>query len=556
MLLGPKTDPNAVHKSDVGNAMIVYPGDDLAAKYNWLKSSDRDAKMGALSSTNPRTLILAPGGYTLTSALVLDTDYVNIIGLASPEDTVVAGAMSSTIVEQTANTISLANFTIQNTNADGGDGLKIDAADNSDSVYKYMNFWTVKQISSGVYGMQDINGTWEFCNSDDFAWVCAPDKKLSATMFYCTAGFKSYAGDNGGVEITGTLKHCTGGDQSFGGCGMYGCPISGQLEDCEAGYNSYAMGKEFSGVAIRCKGGTNCFGGWKGSGTYYGTFSGYVEDCQVVGGFSFGTGHASCVLSGQLRNCIIGSTDAYSQGVLSGSSVAGVTDNGAAATLTTNQDGDNNDLKFTARAKGPGGNDISIEYYPQPIPPLVGKFEYTGLALKLYVKSNGTTTANEVTGYFEADGLANSLVAVENAPGNDGSGAVGSSMSATFLTGGVRPPGFKGNCPWAPVACTADSMVRALDNGCTYTNEGAGGTITFSLPASMPGLEYRFILRTAQQLRIDPYGTETIALSNGQQQGAGKYIWADAIGESCLIKCVEPGKWEHWDSVGTWTAEP
>lgn len=63
------------------NSVFVGPDDNLQDKYDWLKSSDRDAKMGALSATNRRTLILTPGTYTLGTTLTLDADYVDVLEL-------------------------------------------------------------------------------------------------------------------------------------------------------------------------------------------------------------------------------------------------------------------------------------------------------------------------------------------------------------------------------------------------------------------------------------------------------------------------------------------
>jgi hypothetical protein len=104
-------------------------------------------------------------------------------------------------------------------------------------------------------------------------------------------------------------------------------------------------------------------------------------------------------------------------------------------------------------------------------------------------------------------------------------------------------------------AKTADYTVTANDIGKTFTNEGAGGAITFALPAATVGLWYRFNVKAAQELRIDPNGTETIALpSSGAQQAAGAYLTANADGESIEIMCVKAGVWESRYYTGTWTA--
>jgi hypothetical protein len=102
------------------------------------------------------------------------------------------------------------------------------------------------------------------------------------------------------------------------------------------------------------------------------------------------------------------------------------------------------------------------------------------------------------------------------------------------------------------------------DMWATFSNSGmsgsgtAGGVVTFALPAAKVGMGFRFLVQAACPLRIDPNGNETIALpSTGAQGSAGKYIWADAIGESVEIECLVAGTWNVGIGAytGTWTAE-
>lgn len=104
-------------------------------------------------------------------------------------------------------------------------------------------------------------------------------------------------------------------------------------------------------------------------------------------------------------------------------------------------------------------------------------------------------------------------------------------------------------------AKTADYTVTVADNGKLFTNAGASGAVTFALPAATVGLRYQFYVAAAQQLRIDPNGTETIGLppTTGAQQSAGAYIWADAVGEQVEIFCAVTGTWGV-RGHGTWTA--
>lgn len=98
------------------------------------------------------------------------------------------------------------------------------------------------------------------------------------------------------------------------------------------------------------------------------------------------------------------------------------------------------------------------------------------------------------------------------------------------------------------------TVVANTDNGKTFTNEGASGAVTFALPAATVGQWYRFVAKAAQEIRIDPNGTQTIALDTGVQQAAGAYITFNAIGERVSIECVKAGEWETYDPVGTITA--
>src|SRR5690606_25911799 len=82
----------------------------------------------------------------------------------------------------------------------------------------------------------------------------------------------------------------------------------------------------------------------------------------------------------------------------------------------------------------------------------------------------------------------------------------------------------------AVVADADGATLTAAQSGSVVTNLGAAGAATFALPAATVGLEFLFYVLAAQELRIDPNGTETIGLpSSGAQQAAGKYIGADAV---------------------------
>lgn len=105
-------------------------------------------------------------------------------------------------------------------------------------------------------------------------------------------------------------------------------------------------------------------------------------------------------------------------------------------------------------------------------------------------------------------------------------------------------------------AKVADFDVEESDSGKTFTSVGASGTVVGTLPSAVVGLKYRFRVGAAQELRIDPDGTETIALpSTGVQGAAGKYLTANADGETVDIECTQSGQWSVFGFTGTWAAE-
>lgn len=105
-------------------------------------------------------------------------------------------------------------------------------------------------------------------------------------------------------------------------------------------------------------------------------------------------------------------------------------------------------------------------------------------------------------------------------------------------------------------AKTADCTVKTTENGMGFSNKAAGGAVVFALPVATVGLHYHFYVGAAQALRIDPNGTETISLpSSGVAGAAGKYLEADAIGETVHLMCCEAGTWACMGFTGTWTAQ-
>jgi len=104
---------------------------------------------------------------------------------------------------------------------------------------------------------------------------------------------------------------------------------------------------------------------------------------------------------------------------------------------------------------------------------------------------------------------------------------------------------------------TDGATLTAAESGTVISNLGASAAATFALPPAVAGLEFIALVEVAQELRLDPNGTETVALpSSGVQGAAGKYLVADAVGEKVHLVCVSAGTWDVVSYSGTWTAEP
>lgn len=105
-------------------------------------------------------------------------------------------------------------------------------------------------------------------------------------------------------------------------------------------------------------------------------------------------------------------------------------------------------------------------------------------------------------------------------------------------------------------AHTTGVTLTTTQTGTYHTNVGASGAITFVLPAATVGLRYGFGVGAAQELRVDPNGSETMSLpSSGVPGAAGKYLTADAIGENLEVVCLIAGNWSVKSYTGTWTSE-
>lgn len=93
-------------------------------------------------------------------------------------------------------------------------------------------------------------------------------------------------------------------------------------------------------------------------------------------------------------------------------------------------------------------------------------------------------------------------------------------------------------------------------NGTLFNNDDHTGSQQVTLPAAEVGMEFTFLVTVAQQIQINPNGTETTNKTvGGAQEAAGKYIYSSTIGDFIRLQCIKAGQWECMAVVGTWSVE-
>jgi hypothetical protein len=179
----------------------------------------------------------------------------------------------------------------------------------------------------------------------------------------------------------------------------------------------------------------------------------------------------------------------------------------------------------------------------------MSKYSSVGTALKRLVEADESLVTADLDKLAGVDSSAAELNLL------DGLSAAGSATASkpVLLDANMAVSGIRHK-----VLADANGEVDVDEaySGYIITNEGASGTAVFALGAAVLGVEITFMVMAAFELRIDPNGTETIALpSSGAQGAAGKYLTADAVGEWVKLVCVKTGQWQVVGYAGTWAHE-
>lgn len=190
-------------------------------------------------------------------------------------------------------------------------------------------------------------------------------------------------------------------------------------------------------------------------------------------------------------------------------------------------------IEYVDNTSGAAG-DLSAEFWLDGVFTLTGSgFALTDVGSDVYATDNYTVTvAPSASGVYI--------------------GRCAGYISSTKIDVEINPDGKAATSKVATK--TAAYTVLASDSGKTFSTAGAAGSVTFTMPPAVPGLRYRFYVGAAQELRIDPDGTETASLpSTGVAGAAGAYLTANAAGETIDLECVVAGSWSCFGYTGTWT---
>lgn len=121
---------------------------------------------------------------------------------------------------------------------------------------------------------------------------------------------------------------------------------------------------------------------------------------------------------------------------------------------------------------------------------------------------------------------------------------------ATLLND-VRVMGLSGRP--SQVVSTSARTVTIHDSGKTLTNAGANGSVTFTLPAAVPGLKYTFVngYHNSDTLVVTRAGSDAIYF--GEAVASSGSLTTTEPGVSVTIECVLAGYWSATAFTGPWT---
>lgn len=101
-------------------------------------------------------------------------------------------------------------------------------------------------------------------------------------------------------------------------------------------------------------------------------------------------------------------------------------------------------------------------------------------------------------------------------------------------------------------AKTGNYTVLSADKRTFFTNVGAGGTVVFTLPTAVVGMNYTFYVGAAQTLQVTAGASTTIRIAGSVSASAGNITNA-TIGGCVTLVAISTTSWVAESHEGTWT---
>jgi len=98
---------------------------------------------------------------------------------------------------------------------------------------------------------------------------------------------------------------------------------------------------------------------------------------------------------------------------------------------------------------------------------------------------------------------------------------------------------------------TGNYTILDTDSGTMFTNNGAAGTVTLTLPTAAAGLTYVFVVKETQTLDIVRAGSDVIYDNNGTTTST--HVSSNAAGRVIRLTAIAAGIWVTESIVGSWT---
>lgn len=130
----------------------------------------------------------------------------------------------------------------------------------------------------------------------------------------------------------------------------------------------------------------------------------------------------------------------------------------------------------------------------------------------------------------------------------DDGGVLGELSTIPVANGGTGVTGFG-----VVTSKTANYVVLTADSYKDFDNNGASGTVTFTLPAASVGLAYGFAVMEAFDLVIQAPGGVTLYAGAGSASTAGGTLTSSDVGSYILLKCRSSTEWFAQQLVPSWT---